>query len=261
MERLSIAISKARETSAQLRQGQPQTAMGGASPPPGAATAAGHADGKPWYLTLAVPLLLGLAAVMAFWAMRSGPGAMSESAAAQVEPPPAQQVAMLTTPPPPLAKPVDPAGANSVVPVSAEVPAAAGVIEPDKPPVSVNDQVATAVEVWRQAWSTRDMNTYLGSYSEAFKPPAGLSREEWIASRYRNVGGRKSIDVQIKDLQVLTVEDGRARVRFLQDYTSDSFRETEQPKTLDLVRDADDQWRIAGEWQGNPPPFSEPGKS
>lgn len=107
------------------------------------------------------------------------------------------------------------------------------------------------------------MTAYLDAYGQAFTPPAGMSRKVWIASRYRNVGGRTSIDVQIKDLQVLILDDDRARVSFLQDYTSGTTRETAQPKTLDLVRDADDRWRIVGEWQGDPPPLveAEAGKS
>ena len=105
------------------------------------------------------------------------------------------------------------------------------------------------------------MATYLDAYSEAFKPSDGVSREDWIASRYRNVGGRKSIDVQIKRLQVQTRGDGRARVSFLQDYTSGSQRELGQGKTLDLVKDAGNRWRIVGEWLGEPPPLAEPGKS
>jgi len=137
----------------------------------------------------------------------------------------------------------------------------AGTPEPGSTRVPLNDQVIAAVEAWRQAWSARDMTSYLGSYSASFVPQDGVSREDWIASRYRNVGGRKSIDVQIRRLLVTPDGDDRARASFLQDYTSGGFRELGQSKTLDLVKDADNRWRIVGEWQGDPPPAAGAGRS
>lgn len=97
------------------------------------------------------------------------------------------------------------------------------------------------------------MMAYLDHYNEAFTPADGVSRRDWIASRYRNVGGRTSIEVQIKDLQIFPLSDDRVRVGFLQDYASGSYREIARPKTLELVLGPDDRWRIVGEWQGKPP--------
>lgn len=114
------------------------------------------------------------------------------------------------------------------------------------------DDVTKAVEAWRQAWSARDMKNYLAAYSETFTPQ-GMSRKAWIANRHRNVGGRKSIEVQISNQEVQFQGDGRVRVSFLQDYVSDAVRETGQPKTLDLVMEDDGQWRIVAERQGPPP--------
>ncbi|WP_291010146.1 hypothetical protein [Hydrogenophaga sp.] len=140
--------------------------------------------------------------------------------------------------------------------------AAVSAPEPIKAPeVPLEDQVTRAVESWRQDWAARNMMAYLDHYGEAFTPADGASRRDWIASRYRNVGGRTSIEVQIKDLQVLPLEDDRVRVRFLQDYVSGHYRETAQPKTLELVRGPDDRWRIVGEWQGKAPALAVVGKS
>ncbi|AOW14379.1 hypothetical protein LPB72_03445 [Hydrogenophaga crassostreae] len=197
-----------------------------------------------------LPVLLGLAAVVAYWAMSANPEAKQAGAA------PEQQVAMVASSPQPV-EPAPPAEAVSATAVNTSEPAVAAVAaEPAKPLLPLKDQVEAAVETWRQAWSKRDMKTYLGAYSEAFTPQAGMSRADWTASRYRNVGGRKSIDVQISDLQIEALGDDQARAHFLQDYTSGSTREKQLPKTLDLVRNADEQWRIVGEWQGDPPPFA-----
>lgn len=250
MERLKLAISKARDTAIQGQLEQQPRPMAGDSPRPFAAAPAWQAEPKrsSWKW---LPVLLGLAAVAAFWATRPDPDAEQADTA------PEQQVATATPPQP--VEPALPADTGSAPPANADEPAvalAAAPIEAVKPSVPLNDQVKAAVENWRQAWSKRDMKAYLGAYSEAFKPRAGMSRADWVASRYRNVGGRKSIDVQINDLQIEILGDDHARVSFLQDYTSGSSRERAQPKTLDLVRDADERWRIVGEWQGDPPPFA-----
>ena len=67
--------------------------------------------------------------------------------------------------------------------------------------------------------------------------------------------------MQIKGITVETVSENRARVRFLQDYASGSYRETDEPKTLDLANEAGERWRIVGEWQGEAPALSKAGKS
>ena len=264
MERIKLAILKAREAADKQRQERPRAALGvsaalsaaamGASPDRGVDHAGSRAEPRHLSRTLSVPLLVGLAAVVAFWAVKSDPGATPVSAAMEAVAAPVPQVAVVIPVQP--AEPSFPADARSEPPASAGLPAfAAGKTEPAIPPAPSPDfQVVAAVEAWRQAWSKRDMTTYLGAYSDAFTPPDGVSREDWIASRYRKVGGRKSIDVQIQRLQVLTSSEGRARVSFLQDYTSGSIRELGQPKTLDLLRGADNRWRIVGEWQGDPPP-------
>lgn len=276
MERIKLAILKAKEGANQRQLEQPQAAVGSSppltgaemagSPDPWANHARRHAKPKRRSWGLAVPLLLGLASVIGFWAVKSDPGTAPLTAAMQAEPAPAPKVVVTPVQPVEPTLLADTHNAIPASPASAAVPAraagtAAGTTERDHPPLPLNDEVVAAVEAWRQAWSTRDMLTYLGSYSDAFTPPDGMSRDDWIASRYRNVGGRTSIDVRVQRLLVLTRGEGRARVSFLQDYTSGNFRELRQPKTLDLVRDVDSRWRIVGEWLGDPPPAAAASKS
>jgi ketosteroid isomerase-like protein len=115
-------------------------------------------------------------------------------------------------------------------------------------------QVEAAVEGWRQAWSSRDMVGYLAAYSESFVPADGTTREAWMSSRYRNVGGRDAIDVAVRDLKIESIDPVRARVSFVQDYVSGSYREMNRPKTLDLARSPEGRWRIIAEWQGKEKP-------
>lgn len=272
MERIKLAISKARESASQAQQAPQHAALGTEAAPSIAARAALHEDRGAVHASgrlqpglrswrWAGVLLLSLTAAMVAWVLRPDAGAVSMAAALSAEAAPVPRVAVSVPVRP--AAPDRPAEPRRAIPASAGVPdpAAKAPEAPVAPVQPVNDQLVAAVEGWRQAWSKRDMTNYLDAYSDAFTPPDGSSREDWIASRYRNVGGRKSIDVQIQRLLVVTADEGRARVSFLQDYTSGNVREVKRPKTLDLVRGADSRWRIVGEWQGDPPPSAGVGKS
>jgi hypothetical protein len=155
-----------------------------------------------------------------------------------------------------MAEAASPAAVGEAKPVSSSEP---GVQAADrdggKPPVVLAAQVEAAVEAWRMAWAQRDMVKYLDAYSGTFAPSDGVSRQDWLASRYRNVGGRPSIEVGIRKVTVDELSPTRARVSFVQDYASGSVRETGQPKTLDLALEADGRWRIVGEWSGKAPPL------
>lgn len=232
MERIKRAISQAREAAEQSRPGPLTEAIG--APTPSAPAEHVHAalDRRPtsgwmWFL----PVLVVLTAGAAYWVGKSGTGD-------------AQAPAVVRSP----SVPPSPSVQAPTAPAPEVVPAA------QTPAVSQSEAVAASVEAWRQAWTSRDMPGYLAAYSDAFLPPGGQSRDEWVANRYRNVGARKSIDVQVSKLQVWFQGERLARASFLQDYVSGSLREKRQPKTLDLVKEADGKWRILAEWQGDPPP-------
>jgi ketosteroid isomerase-like protein len=151
-----------------------------------------------------------------------------------------------TPAPAPSAPPVAPPAAATAAAVAAAAPATAV----PAPPPDPSEQLRGMVEAWRQAWSNRDTESYLSFYSASFEPGKGQSLSQWRASRYRNVGGKTSIKVQINDLQVALTNNGSAQITFLQDYTSGNYQESAQPKTLIVAREAD-AWRIVKEWQGN----------
>ena len=272
MERIKFAIEQARDAAMQRRLGQSPTAIGvaPASAPwaaalkPEASTESEPlaADESAKRQRLPAVLLLAAGLLVAGWAMWSAqqsapvPATSRATAASQTE------IAV----PSPIAQaiPTAPADTHTLAAAPAASPVQAVVTAPESAKASVvplNDQVKSAVESWRQDWAAHNMMAYLDHYGEAFTPADGVSRRDWIASRYRNVGGRTSIEVQIKDLQVLPLEDDRVRVRFLQDYASGNYRETAQRKTLELVRGPDDRWRIVGEWQGEAPAHAVADKS
>lgn len=126
------------------------------------------------------------------------------------------------------------------------------------PSAAVEDGEAQArdlIERWRRAWTQRDVGAYLACYSQGFVAADGKSRAAWEAARRKKLAGQSEIRVEIRDLSIERIDRDRLEVQFLQDYVSGSYRESAQPKTLQLAK-ADGQWRIVGEWQGKAPAAS-----
>ncbi len=104
--------------------------------------------------------------------------------------------------------------------------------------------VVETVQAWAKAWSSRDVEAYLGFYSPDFTP-AGMNYADWAAQRRERVGGTGRISVVASNIQVQRVSAKRATVNFRQSYQSDKLKTTSQ-KTLDMEL-VDGKWRILRE--------------
>jgi len=118
-----------------------------------------------------------------------------------------------------------------------------------QPPVANNAQadVESAVEAWAKAWSSKNMQGYLGAYAPNFTPPGGQSRNEWEADRKARIVPRSRIGVDLSDINV-SVNGDRATAKFRQAYSSDNLSVTSR-KTLDLVQNGG-RWAIVRESTG-----------
>lgn len=119
---------------------------------------------------------------------------------------------------------------------------------PAAPHQTVEAQLNQMLESWRQAWSSRDVDAYLGHYSGSFAPQGGQTRPAWAEARRKNIAGRTSISIEVRSLRIERVDPDRFKVAFLQDYASGNYREVAQPKVLELVREGP-TWRIVSERQ------------
>ena len=153
------------------------------------------------------------------------------TAAAAPAPAPAPAVAA--------AKPAPAAAPGAAAAAPAPAPAATG---------GSDKEVESAVRAWATAWAARDMAGYLGAYGKEFDPPGKMSRKDWESERRKRIEGKSHISVKLENLN-LSVNGGKATVRFRQDYRADSLSVSSR-KTLELVNTGE-RWQIVKESTGS----------
>ncbi len=127
--------------------------------------------------------------------------------------------------------------------VSAPVPVAQAPAAPASAS-SGQSEVQAAVVAWARAWSSKNMEAYLGAYAPSFVPAGGQNRSSWEADRKARIVPRSRIGVDVSDLSV-EVNGDRATARFQQGYSSDTLNVSSR-KTLELVRSGG-RWLIVRE--------------
>ena len=178
-------------------------------------------------------------------------------AAAALAPAPAPASTSVATAPKPAPKPA-PAPAPTPAPAPAVVAAAAPAVAPPptaapKPaPVAADSaaqkSVEAAVHAWASAWSSQNMDGYLGAYDKTFAPPRKASRKSWEQERRARIVGKSSIQVKISDLSV-NVKGNKATAKFQQGYSAGKLQVSSR-KTLDLVKSGE-RWLIVRESTGD----------
>lgn len=125
-------------------------------------------------------------------------------------------------------------------------------VKPAAPTQSLPDQpssnqlvkdVEKSVMAWASAWSKRDIEGYLGAYSQDFDS-GRMSLSAWKQQRTDRILPRKRINVDISKLTV-SVTGSQATADFEQDYSSDTFNGSSS-KRLSLALE-DGRWLIVKE--------------
>ncbi len=159
----------------------------------------------------------------------------------------------------PGAAPAAPTPANPVVaPVQPKLPAivTAAPTPSGKPniasPAVVNaseGEIQKAVNNWARAWSSRDMNGYLSSYTKDYTPSNKQTNSAWTEERKARILGKNKITLKISNVTINISANGLlATVKFKQDYRADTLT-TSSRKTLELVKTGD-RWLISKEIAG-----------
>ncbi len=117
---------------------------------------------------------------------------------------------------------------------------------PVKQPVAMSKggELLDFVEKWRESWSTKDIDTYMGCYSSSFTS-GGLNKRGWREKKIYLNEKYQFIQVTIDNIVVERGEK-KAKVSFFQTYQSDLYR-TSGTKTLQLARE-NGKWMIEKEY-------------
>lgn len=105
--------------------------------------------------------------------------------------------------------------------------------------------IETLVLDWATAWSRQRIGDYLTFYSSGFLPASGLTRQQWARARNQRLSAPAFIRVELDSLEVRVLDGHRARVQFVQAYTSNSYHDV-VTKMLELANE-EDGWKIVEE--------------
>jgi hypothetical protein len=109
------------------------------------------------------------------------------------------------------------------------------------------EQVRSAIEQWRAAWSRRDVAGYLAAYAPQYSgQPGGGGRVEWEAERRARIQARQRIQVEVQRVR-LSQGQGVLLARFDQTYRADGRTVIRTRKQLSFQPDALGRWLIVGE--------------
>jgi len=114
------------------------------------------------------------------------------------------------------------------------------------PPGLPTDLLTDAVEAWRTAWASKDVDRYLGAYAATFVPADGRDLAAWKQWRRQRLDHAQTISIQIESLEVAPNPEGNgALTHFVQHYKAGPVRDTVH-KTLHWRHSAEG-WHIVRE--------------
>lgn len=165
-------------------------------------------------------------------------------------PTPAPAPAPAPIPTPAVSTPIIATPASTGAPTAMTAPVASSQITATAmPDASAEDKkhLQAAVLAWAQAWSTKDMASYLHAYSKDFDTPGHLSRKDWEKQRRDRIVGKSTISVKIESLSI-RIHGDKAQTQFRQDYKADALSVSSR-KTLHWVKTGE-RWFIVKESTG-----------
>jgi tetratricopeptide (TPR) repeat protein len=147
-----------------------------------------------------------------------------------------------------VAVPAVPAAPTAVIPPVAKVATPIVAATPAASSGSSDKDIEQAVRTWASAWSSKDMNGYLGAYAKNFETPKNQARSAWEEERRARIVGKSRISVKISEI-IAKTNGNTATVKFRQEYSADALQSNSR-KTLELTK-VGDRWLIAKETSGS----------
>ena len=109
----------------------------------------------------------------------------------------------------------------------------------------LDEDILLTLQGWASAWSAQEVDLYLSFYASEFKPAKGMSRARWERQRSQRLRRPAWVKIKLNDFKLEPAEEGLARVRFLQHYQSDNYRDKTWKEML--LKSSSEGWRILSE--------------
>ena len=141
-----------------------------------------------------------------------------------------------------------PSGPKTEKTAAVSKPVEAKVSDEKASPTPGNDtEINKMLQAWVQAWSRKDVKSYLSFYANEFQTPNGMARKSWENERSQRIDKPGKLQVSIDDIKI-SLDGDKATVRFRQHYTSSTLKSSTS-KTLVLVKSGG-KWQIQQERVG-----------
>ena len=111
-----------------------------------------------------------------------------------------------------------------------------------------DSEIDSFITEWAEAWSSKNITSYLAKYSPNFKTPNGESFSDWQESRRNRIIGKDIITIEVSGTNISRKGDSFAQVTFKQKYTSNKLSQISS-KTL-ILRKESSAWFIEQEYSG-----------
>jgi tetratricopeptide (TPR) repeat protein len=104
--------------------------------------------------------------------------------------------------------------------------------------------VLSAIQDWKIAWESKDMDSYISSYSPDFVYPNAMTKSQWEKYRTNRIVSKKTISISISDIKLRLKKD-KVIATFIQNYKSGKLNQTSN-KTLIFFKEKN-HWLILEE--------------
>ena len=108
-----------------------------------------------------------------------------------------------------------------------------------------SEDISKSIAAWANAWSRKDVKSYLAAYASDFNTPKGVSRKVWEEEREDRITSKPGKISVTYDEPQITINGDKATAKFRQHYKAPGLSSS-TTKTLTLVR-AGNRWLIKEE--------------
>ncbi len=132
---------------------------------------------------------------------------------------------------------------QNTVKVAAKLPAQIETLPAASKQAAKEDkEILMTLQNWASAWSAQQVDRYLSFYAAEFRPAKGMSRSRWAEQRRLRLRRPAWVKITLNDFQIQPVGEGLARVRFLQHYQSNTYRDRTRKEIM--LKSSPEGWHI-----------------